>query len=142
MLERIRSLAYSLTSEPASLPGLWERVNDDFQGCLILVEENTDQLQGRITYVPALMRRYGWMVGDIKWRNINCVGAAAFTTEDLFKELDPDTNEVSRTTYQSARLYFLNSDEFALVTSGRGGRNSRWRRSGKAASKPSTSDEG
>ncbi len=130
MFERVRSLAYSMLGRPASLPGLWERVGDDFAGCLILVEAAGEGLQGRITYVPALMRQYGWKVGDVKWRKISPGTIPAFRMEDLFKELDPDTNKLKRTSYEHAQLYFLREDEFVVMTSGSTGRNTRWQRSG------------
>ena len=69
--QRLQHLAHSLSRKPTVLTGLWERVEDNFSGCVILVEEVDGELQGRITYVPALMRRYGWQVGDIKWRSIS-----------------------------------------------------------------------
>ena len=136
MFERFRSLAYSLTGGAVSLPGLWERVGDDFAGCLILVEDVDSTLQGRITYVPSLMRHYGWKVGDIKWRNMTPRGGAGFHIDDLFKELDPDTNQVKRSTYHKARLYFLNADEFTVIASGHSGRNTRWRRTANKAAPP------
>ena len=141
MFERFRSFAFSVTGGAAALPGLWERVGDDFRGCLILVERTESGWQGRITYVPALMRQYGWKVGDLKWRNLQPAGAAMFTAEDLFIELDPDTNKVCKATYHAARLCFLASDAFAVVTSGRGGRNTRWRRSAHAKSATQTGSE-
>lgn len=128
MLERFRSLAYAITGGAAALPGLWERIGDDFSGCLILVEPNVASLQGRVTYVPSLMRHYGWKVGDIKWRNMNPGSGASYHIEDLFKELDPDTNHVRKSTYHQAKLYFLAVDEFTVIASGHRGRNTRWRR--------------
>ena len=134
MFERVRSLAYSLSGHAADLPGLWERVGDDFAGCLILVEDCAAGLQGRITYVPALMRQYGWKVGDIKWRSIAADGTAAYRIEDLSKEFDAQANSVRRTDYGPAKLYFLGVNEFAVITGQRGGRNSRWRRSANVTS--------
>ena len=139
MFERFRSLAYSFTGAQPALPGLWERVRDDFHGCLILIEENGG-LQGRITYVPALMRQYGWKVGDVKWRNISAAGTATFQADDLFKELDPDTNQVKSEKYHAARLCFLSADEFAVIASGPSGRNTRWRRSAHVATKTNSGD--
>ena len=141
MFERFRSLAYAMTGKPVALPGLWERVGDDFQGCLILVEESLSGLQGRITYVPARMRRFGWKVGDIKWRSISTSAGAAYAAEDLFKELDPDTNQVRNEVYQLAKLYFTAADEFTLVTSQQGGRNSRWQRTAHASATPASGSD-
>ena len=134
MFERVRSLGFKIMGKEASVHGLWERFGDDFEGCVILVEEVAEGLRGRITYVPATMRRFGWMVGDIKWRNMRRGRVAAFKVDDLFKELDHDTQKLKKTTYEEARIYFL-SDSELIVMAGSRGRPTRWRRSGSVSKK-------
>ncbi len=128
MFQILRSVAYLLSGKPLVLQGLWERVGDDFAGCLILVEEVSDELTGRVTYAPALMRQYGWQVGDLKWKSIRSGRIPAFRIQELFKELDSTTSLVRKSSYQPAQIYFVHEDEFVVTNSAWAGRNTRWQR--------------
>ena len=144
MLERLRSFGYALTGSQAEILGLWERVGDNFAGCTVMVSPHGEGLQGQITSLTPTMRQYGWGLGDLKWRRIASVSGVTFQLEDMFKELDPDTRELKRVTYQPAKIYFLSADSFSLVSLTHGGRRTYWQRSGRLpdtarGSKPSTS---
>ena len=91
MYDQIRSITYRLFGGRTELLGRWERVGDDFAGCVVLVERTPQGLQGRITYVPLTMEPYGWRLGDVKWKDFAARRVLGYRVQDLFKEIDPAT---------------------------------------------------
>lgn len=120
-----------MSGRPVELPGLWERVGDNFAGCTVMVRSTEQGLQGQVTCVTPVMRQYGWNLGDLKWRQIKAEAKTTFSLEDMFIELDPDTRELRRVTYEPAKIYFLSAEYFSLISLTHGGRRTYWQRSGR-----------
>ncbi len=132
MFDQIRSFAYGLSGKRTQVAGLWERVDDHFAGCVVLVKETEHGLQGQITYVPPAMRRYGWVIGDLKWKGFTSSRLLAYRLRELYKEVDSRTGELRQYRYTEARLGFIDPDEIVVIPLGGSAsvRNTRWRRSG------------
>ena len=135
MLDFIRSFTYRLGGHNPQLLGMWERLDDDFLGCVIIVEAVGESLQGRITFIPDAMRNCGWQVGDLKWSRIARRSNTSYTLRDMYKEYDFRKLQVTRVTYGTARLEFVADNEILVVADEAAPRRSRtrWRRTGAAA---------
>jgi hypothetical protein len=83
--------------------GLWVRVGDHFAGCVLRVEKAGSELVGRILVLPEAMTHAGWLVGDLKWRNIRADGPI-WRIQDLRKHYDTRTATVTRVDYQEYHL--------------------------------------
>ncbi len=142
MFERFRGYIFARSIHPASLLGLWERFGDEFSGCLIRVKQLEADLEGRVTYAPPYMRLCGWSVGDVKWRRITSGRRHTFELLDLYNELDSDTKEVKKSSYEKSRLYFVGKDEFVIIAmDSHRGRRTRWRRSGLSSARVAAEDD-
>ena len=131
MFEQIHSLVYRFSGGSIYLPGLWERVGDRFEGCSVLVELTPGGLQGRITYVPVAMRRCGWKVGDVKWKDFTRGRLAAYQVQELVKEFDQRSGEIRNCRFTQARIGFLGADEMVVIPrAGEAIPSTRWRRCG------------
>lgn len=97
----------------------------------MLIEKKAQGLQGRITYVPAKMRQYGWRVGDVKWKGFTAARLFAYHIQEQYKEIDRDTGKIKNAGYIIARIGFVGPDEIVVFPRGRSGvQNTRWYRSG------------
>lgn len=137
MYDQLRSFAYRLSRGQTYLPGLWERVGDTFAGCGVLIENTSQGLRGRITYVPAKMRHYGWQVGDVKWKGFVRGRMFAYQVEEMYKEVDRDTGKFKGAGFVEASIGFIGPDEIVVFPHGRRGvQSTRWCRSGVVTTSP------
>ena len=83
----------------ADLEGIWERVGDDFEGCLIKVEQEENELVGKIIWITPAMLIYGWSVGDKKWRRMEGDEKGGWSLMDLRKQYDTGTKKILSTDY-------------------------------------------
>ena len=79
------------------------RIGDHFSGCVLRVEEVGTELAGRIVVLPEAMARAGWLVGDLKWRNLQADGTS-WRMQDLRKHYDTRTATVTMVDYCEYRL--------------------------------------
>ena len=84
--------------------GLWMRVGDDFEGCVLRVERLDNELVGRIAILPDSMANTGWQVGDLKWRNITRTAEGTWQMQDLRKHYDTRKASVLAVDYQQYSL--------------------------------------
>lgn len=81
------------------LEGIWERIGDEFEGCLIKVEKENHELVGKIIWITPEMLSTGWAVGDKKWRRIEGNEYHGWHVLDLRKQFDTATKKVLGTDY-------------------------------------------
>lgn len=135
MYDQLRSLTYRLFNGRPQLSGLWERFGDRFAGCVMLVETTPKGLRGRITHVPAIMRQYGWCVGDVKWKDLKAGGLMAYRLRELYKEVDRETGDLNQSRFAESQLGFVGPDEIVVIPCEGGPiRSTRWCRVGGAPS--------
>lgn len=79
---------------PGALEGDWERIGDQFAGCVVRVGPLGDGLAGRIVRLPAAMAEAGWNEGDVKWRDIEPCGTALWRVRDVRKHFDTRSRSV------------------------------------------------
>lgn len=84
--------------------GLWMRIGDDFEGCVLRVENVDTELVGRIAILPDSMTNAGWQVGDLKWRNITPTPDGTWRMQDLRKHYDTRKASVLAVDYQQYTL--------------------------------------
>jgi hypothetical protein len=78
----------------AGLEGDWERLGDHFAGCVVRVGALGDSLVARIVRLPPAMAQAGWNEGDVKWRDIEPRGTAAWRMRDVRKHFDTRSRSV------------------------------------------------
>lgn len=88
----------------APLEGDWERVGDNFAGCVVRVGPLGEGLAGRIVRLPAAMAEAGWNEGDVKWRDIARLGGGRWKVRDVRKHFDTRSRSVVGI---DAREFFL-----------------------------------
>lgn len=81
------------------LIGIWERVGDEFSGCLVKVEQEEHELVGKIIASTPQMLVYGWAIGDRKWRRIESDPKAGWQLMDLRKQYDTQDKKVLSVDY-------------------------------------------
>ncbi|MDH4469398.1 MAG: hypothetical protein QE493_00285 [Verrucomicrobiae bacterium] len=84
----------------SELTGIWERAGDEFSGCLICVEQEKNELVGKIIVSTPQMYSAGWSVGDRKWRCIQGDLEGRWQLLDLKKEYDTQKKKVLSTDYE------------------------------------------
>jgi len=116
MWTRIQSLFLKFQGTEGYLPGLWERQDDMFAGCVIAVKitEPPSTMSGQITVCPFSMSDVGWVRNDRKWISIQPKGTNQFLLEDLHKEYDRNKRLVTKRYYTSAKLFFIKTDTIVL----------------------------
>jgi len=102
----------------ASPEGLWQRVGDNFGGCVLRVEKRDSELVGLIAVLPESMARAGWIEGDLKWRNITRDSGGAWRMQDLRKHYDTKTATVIMVDYREYRLSLGFGGRLRLHTEG------------------------
>ena len=80
-----------LLPSKAPLDGLWKRVGDRFDGCILKVTSENGERTGRLIHVPSAMAEVGWQVGDLKWRAIRKPTASSWRVQDIRKHSDQRT---------------------------------------------------
>ncbi|MFZ4115685.1 MAG: hypothetical protein ACOYK6_03055 [Chthoniobacterales bacterium] len=76
------------------LVGIWERVGDEFSGCLLRVEREERELVGKIIVSTPQMLTAGWSIGDRKWRRIEGDQEGRWQLMDLRKQYDTQNKKV------------------------------------------------
>lgn len=94
---------FFLLPSNTSPEGVWTRIGDHFSGCVLRVERVGSELAGRIVALPEAMARAGWLVGDLKWRNLQADGTS-WRMQDLRKHYDTRTATVTMVDYREYRL--------------------------------------
>lgn len=84
--------------------GLWLRAGDHFDGCVLRVAHVGNELAGRLVVVPDAMRKAGWEMNDLKWRNLAREPGGAWRMQDLRKHFDTRTGAVTMVDYREYRL--------------------------------------
>ena len=72
----------------SELEGVWERMDDNFEGCIIRVEQTKQELMAKIIVSTPKMLSYGWNIGDQKWRHIEGSFENGWKIMDLRKQYD------------------------------------------------------
>ncbi|MCF7729880.1 MAG: hypothetical protein K9M81_05885 [Chthoniobacterales bacterium] len=86
------------------LVGIWERIGDEFSGCLIRVELEEREIVGKIIVSTPQMLSAGWNIGDRKWRHIEGDSEGKWQLFDLRKEYDTQNKKVLSTDYEHYRI--------------------------------------
>ena len=76
------------------LIGIWERLGDEFSGCLLRVEREEHELVGEIIVSTPEMLTAGWNIGDRKWRRIEGDSQGSWQLMDLRKQYDTQNKKV------------------------------------------------
>lgn len=101
-LDRLRFYCDAAAPE---LDGVWQRREDEFAGCRVLVLTNAGERSGVLVYVPSAMRQAGWEAGEVKWRSLARQDRRRFTLEDRCKTLDL-TDGNAQSSFQPGWLVF------------------------------------
>ncbi len=120
LIQTFQSAALKLLRQECHLPGRWERMGDDFAGCVLTIplpEGFGGEMSARITVCPARMKDYGWIENELKWKGIQRVSKNTYTLGDLHKEYDAGHGIVSRLNYVDSQLIFTAPDTIAVGTS-------------------------
>jgi hypothetical protein len=83
-----------LIPSQAGLEGIWKRVGDTFDGCLLEVSANNGVLLGHLKVVPQAMAEFGWSEGDLKWQGIRKPTASSWRVQDIRKHYDQRAKKV------------------------------------------------
>ncbi len=87
-------------AQRSDLEGIWERMGDEFEGCLIKVEYKENELMGTIIVSTPQMLSYGWEIGDKKWRRIEEGDTSgSWQLMDLRKQYDTANQKILSTDY-------------------------------------------
>jgi hypothetical protein len=81
------------------LQGIWERVGDEFEGCLIKVYQEGKELIGQVIVSTPAMLNSGWQIGDKKWRRIEEDPKEGWHLLDLRKQYDTQNRKLISTDY-------------------------------------------
>ena len=81
------------------LQGIWERVGDEFEGCLLKVYREENELIGQLIVSTPAMLDAGWVIGDKKWREIEYVPEEGWQLLDLRKQYDTQNKKLISTDY-------------------------------------------
>lgn len=76
------------------LEGIWERVGDEFEGCLIKVYREEKELIGQLIVSTPAMLDAGWEIGDKKWREIEGDPHEGWHLLDLRKQYDTQNKKL------------------------------------------------
>ena len=95
---------YFILPQDRTPEGLWRRTGDAFEGCVLRVEPIEKELVGRIAILPEAMAKAGWLVGDLKWRNIARAPDGSWRMQDLRKHYDTRKASVLAVDYQEYTL--------------------------------------
>lgn len=81
------------------LEGIWERVGDEFEGCLVKVYREGNELIGQLIVSTPAMLDAGWQIGDKKWRQIEGDPHEGWHLLDLRKQYDTQNKKLISTDY-------------------------------------------
>ncbi|MBM3856522.1 MAG: hypothetical protein FJ390_00990 [Verrucomicrobia bacterium] len=81
------------------LEGIWERVGDEFEGCLVKVFHEDDEWIGQLIVSTPAMLDAGWEIGDKKWRQIEGDPHEGWHLLDLRKQYDTQNRKLISTDY-------------------------------------------
>lgn len=108
-------LLQACTEKPDLLEGKWERFDDQAAGAMIKVEHKGDVLQGMLFQVTGELANLGFVVKDIKWKDIKKKDDNYYTGLDLQKAVNAN-GEVAKSDY--VEVYFeLISDDILEISS-------------------------
>lgn len=81
------------------LEGIWERVGDEFEGCLVKVFKEDHEWIGQLIVSTPAMLDAGWEIGDKKWRQIEGDPHEGWHLLDLRKQYDTENKKLISTDY-------------------------------------------
>ncbi|MCX6957744.1 MAG: hypothetical protein NT164_04325 [Verrucomicrobiae bacterium] len=81
------------------LQGIWERTGDEFEGSLVKVYQEQDELIGQLIVSTPAMLKAGWEIGDKKWRRIEYMPNEGWQLLDLCKQYDTQNKKLISTDY-------------------------------------------
>jgi hypothetical protein len=81
------------------LQGIWERTGDEFEGSLVKVYQEQDELIGQLIVSTPAMLDAGWTIGDKKWRRIEYTPNEGWHLLDLRKQYDTQNKKLISTDY-------------------------------------------
>ena len=76
------------------LQGIWERSGDEFEGCLLKVYQEENELIGQLIVSTPAMLAAGWTIGDKKWRQIEYTPNEGWHLLDLRKQYDTQNKKI------------------------------------------------
>lgn len=94
-----RCLGFKNPTDINEFAGVWERVGDDFEGCIIKIEQETNEWIGKIIVSTPDMLEAGWAIGDKKWRHIERDPGGDWQLMDLRKQYDTAQKKVLSVDY-------------------------------------------
>jgi hypothetical protein len=95
------------------LIGQWERYGDDAAGSIVEVEGSGGTFFGKLVRVSGVLERLEFEDGDIKWRDIEPMGARKWSGQDLIKEID-STGAVVSVGYKDVYFVLINDSELEV----------------------------
>lgn len=81
------------------LQGIWERTGDEFEGSLVKVYREENELIGQLIVSTPAMLNAGWAIGDKKWREIEYTPNEGWHLLDLRKQYDTQNKKLISTDY-------------------------------------------
>lgn len=92
-----------ITCAEDPLIGQWERFGDDAEGTIVIVEIVGTMYHGRLLKSAGILDLLGFTENDIKWRDIEPVGAGKWKGKDLIKKINLE-GEITSIEYKD--VYF------------------------------------
>ena len=116
------------------IAGTWQRTDDEFAGAVVNVEKIRGEYYGKLLQVPDTMRHWGFVVGDVKWRDIVPVTKRdrnrRYMGKDLFKFVSD--GQIVETRYNDAMMELTSKDALRLRLLAKGeeviGTEQHWRK--------------
>lgn len=111
--------------------GVWERYDDRAAGTLVKVAQMNGHFEGKIIKASGELAEDGFIVDDIKWRNIAQETSTYFTGEDLSKGIDR-YGKVQSTHYDEVYFEVIAEDILRVThyanSNDEFGKNQKWKR--------------
>jgi len=95
------------------LTGQWERYGDDAAGSIVEVEGSGGKYFGKLIKVTGVLERLEFEDSDIKWRNIELMGASKWSGQDLIKEID-STGTIVSVGYKDVYFVLIKDNELEV----------------------------
>ena len=95
------------------LTGQWERYGDDAAGSIVEVEGSGGKYFGKLIKVTGVLERLEFEDSDIKWRNIELMGASKWSGQDLIKEID-STGTIVAVGYKDVYFVLIKDNELEV----------------------------
>lgn len=117
--------------EKSKIVGVWERYDDRAAGTLVKVSQVNGHFEGKIIKASGELAEDGFLIEDVKWRNIAQETNTYYTGEDLSKGIDK-FGKVQSMTYDEVYFEVIAEDILRITHYANGsdefGKKQKWKR--------------